>query len=125
MLGWYKKSYNNKQHAQTNTFPILIPSVTLPLCRFLVFPYTPILPPRLFPLPLPPGRKTNLMPSLLCLLFYDAFSDHTFLFLCVSMHLEAELSTQEERRAHKTEKCRRQQRSSSVLVTERDLRPAF
>ena len=52
------------------------------------------------------------MPSLLCLLFYDAFSDHAFLFLCVSMHLEAELSTQEERRAHETEKCRRQQRSS-------------
>ena len=48
------------QHAQTNTFPILNPSVTLPLCRFLVLPYTPILPPRLFPLPLPPGTKTNL-----------------------------------------------------------------
>ena len=36
------------------------------------------------------------MPSLLCLLFYDAFSDHAFLFLCVSMHLETDLSTQED-----------------------------
>ena len=33
------------------------------------------------------------LPSLLCLLFYSAFSDHAFLFLCVSMHL-----SQEERR---------------------------
>jgi len=45
------------QHAQTNTFPIPNPSVTLPLFRFLVFPYTPILPPRPFPLSLPPGRS--------------------------------------------------------------------
>jgi len=43
------------------------------------------------------------IPSLLYLLFYDAFSDHAFLFLCVSIHLEADLSTEEERRAHKTE----------------------
>ena len=43
------------------------------------------------------------MPSLLYLLFYDAFSDHAFLFLCVSMDLEVDLSTQEERRAHKSE----------------------
>ena len=35
-------------------------------------------------------------PSLLCLLFFDAFSDHACVFLCVSMHLEAELLTHEE-----------------------------
>ena len=28
-----------------------------------------------------------------CLLFFDAFSDHACVFLCVSMHLEAELLT--------------------------------
>ena len=39
------------------------------------------------------------MSSLLWLFFHDAFSDHAFLFLCVSMHLEADLSTQEARRA--------------------------
>ena len=27
---------------------------------------------------------------------YDSFSDHAFLFLCVSMHLEVDLPTQEE-----------------------------
>ena len=43
------------------------------------------------------------MPSILCLLFYDAFCDHASLFLCVSMHLETQLPTQEERRAHKAE----------------------
>ena len=37
------------------------------------------------------------------LLFFDAFSDHACVFLCVSIHLETDLSTQEERRAHKTE----------------------
>ena len=37
-----------------------------------------------------------MMPSLLCLLFSDAFSDHACVFLCVSMHLEAELLTHEE-----------------------------
>ena len=35
------------------------------------------------------------MPSLLCLLFHDASSDHAFLFLCVSMPLDTDLSTQE------------------------------
>ena len=43
------------------------------------------------------------MPSLLCLLFYDALSDHAFLFLFVSMYLEVDLPTQEERRARKAE----------------------
>jgi len=38
------------------------------------------------------------MPSLLCLIFYDAFSDHAFLFLCVSMHLETELYTRRKAR---------------------------
>ena len=37
-----------------------------------------------------------MMPSLLCLLFFDAFSDHACVFLCVSMYLEAELLTHEE-----------------------------
>jgi len=37
-----------------------------------------------------------MLPSLLCLLFSDAFSDHACIFLCVSMHLEAELLTHEE-----------------------------
>jgi len=45
----------------------------------------------------PEGRlPKQMMPSLLCLLFYDAFSDHACVFLCVSMHLEAELLTKEE-----------------------------
>jgi hypothetical protein len=37
-----------------------------------------------------------MMPSFLCLLFYDALSDHACVFLFVSMHLEAELPTQED-----------------------------
>ena len=37
-----------------------------------------------------------MMPSLLCLLFLDAFSDQACFFLCVSMHLEVELLTHEE-----------------------------
>ena len=36
------------------------------------------------------------MSCLLYLLFYDAFSDHACVFLCVSMHLEAELPTPQE-----------------------------
>jgi len=36
------------------------------------------------------------MPSLLYLLFYDAFSNHAFVFLCVSMHLETDLPTPQE-----------------------------
>ena len=36
------------------------------------------------------------MPSLLCLLFYDALSDHAFVILCVSMHLETDLPTPQE-----------------------------
>jgi len=39
------------------------------------------------------GVPKWMMPSLLCLLFYDAFSDHACGFLCASMHLEAELLT--------------------------------
>jgi len=42
------------------------------------------------------GVPKQMMPSLLSLLFNDAFSDHACVFLCVSMHLEAELLTQEE-----------------------------
>ena len=37
-----------------------------------------------------------MMPSLLCLLFFDAVSDHACVFLCVSMHLESELLTHQE-----------------------------
>jgi len=37
-----------------------------------------------------------MMPSLFCLLFFDAFSDHACVFLCVSMPLEAKLLTHEE-----------------------------
>ena len=37
-----------------------------------------------------------MMPSLLWLLFFDAFSDHACVFLCVSMHLEVKLLTHEE-----------------------------
>jgi len=39
-----------------------------------------------------------MMPSLLFLVFYGAFSDHAVVcvFLYVSMHLEVELLTQEE-----------------------------
>jgi len=37
-----------------------------------------------------------MMPSLIWWLFFDAFSDHACVFLCVSMHLEAELLTHEE-----------------------------
>jgi len=36
------------------------------------------------------------MPSLLYLLFYDAFSDHAFVFLFVSMYLETDLPTPQE-----------------------------
>jgi len=42
------------------------------------------------------GVPKRMMLSLLCLLFYGAFSDHACVFLCVSMYLEAELLTQEE-----------------------------
>jgi len=44
-------------------------------------------------------RRT--MPSLLCLLFYDALSHHAYVFLFVRMHLETELPTQEEILLHK------------------------
>jgi len=42
------------------------------------------------------GVQKLMMPSLLYLLFFDAFSDHACVFLCVSIHLEAELLTHEE-----------------------------
>jgi len=42
------------------------------------------------------GVQKQMIPSLLYLLFFDAFSDHACGFLCVSMHLEAELLTHEE-----------------------------
>jgi len=42
------------------------------------------------------GVQKLMMPSLLCLLFLNAFSDHASVFLCVSMHLEAALLTHEE-----------------------------
>ena len=56
------------------------------------------------------------MPSLLCLLFHDASFDHAFLFLCVSMHLATDLSTQEDN--HKN-----QQRTASPWV--RSVGPEF
>jgi len=37
-----------------------------------------------------------MMSSLLSLLFFDAFSEHACVFLCVIMHLETELLTHEE-----------------------------
>jgi len=36
------------------------------------------------------------MPTLLCLLFFDAFLDHACIFLFLSMHLATALLTQEE-----------------------------
>jgi len=42
------------------------------------------------------GGQRWKMPSLLCLLFYDALSHHAYVFLFVSVNLEAELPTQEE-----------------------------
>jgi len=36
------------------------------------------------------------LPSLLCLLFYDAFSHHIHVFLFVSVNPAAEMATQEE-----------------------------
>jgi len=42
------------------------------------------------------GVKKLMMSSLLYLLFFDAFSDHACVFLCVSMHLETDLLTHEE-----------------------------
>jgi len=40
--------------------------------------------------------KKLMIPSLLCLLFFDAFSDHACIFLCVSMHVKTELLTHEK-----------------------------
>jgi len=71
------------QHAQTNTFLILNPSVTLPLFRFVVFPYTPILPPRPFPLSLPPGRQTNLKCPPFSTYYFMTHSLTTHFFFCV------------------------------------------
>ena len=53
-------------------------------------------------------QTSNALPSLS--LFYDAFSDHAFLFLCVSMHLETDLSAQEDN--HKNH-----QRNASLWVS--------
>jgi len=36
------------------------------------------------------------MPSLLCLLFYDALSHHAYVFLLVRVKFEADVPTQEE-----------------------------
>jgi len=70
-------------HSPSLPFPILIPSVTLLLCRFLGFPYTPILPPRLFPLPLPPGRKTNLKCPPFSVYYFMTHPLTTHFFFCV------------------------------------------
>jgi len=51
------------------------------------------------------GVQQQTMPSLLCLLFYDALSHHACLFLFASIHLEAELPTHEE--MHRTKTCQR------------------
>jgi len=56
---------------------------------FCVFPRSMGCPPK-------GGVPKLMIPSILCLLFSDAFSDHACVFLCVSMHLEAELLTHEE-----------------------------
>jgi len=42
------------------------------------------------------GGQQLKMPCLLCLLFHDALSHHAYVFLLVSVNLEADLSTQEE-----------------------------
>jgi len=63
--------------AQTNTILILNPSSNpLYSCSSISPTYSPV------------RNVAKQMPSLLCLLFYDAFSGHAFLFLCVSMHLQ-------------------------------------
>jgi len=38
----------------------------------------------------------SLLPSLLCLLFYDVFSHHAYVFLFVGVNPAAEMATQEE-----------------------------
>jgi len=62
------------------------PARTMPFCLF----------PRSMGSPPEGGVPKRMMPSLLCLLFYDAFSDHACVFLCVSMQLEVELLTRKE-----------------------------
>ena len=47
------------------------------------------------------GGQQLKMPCLLCLLFYDALSHHAYVFLLVSVNLEADLPTQEEMPAQK------------------------
>jgi len=42
------------------------------------------------------GGQQLKMPCLLCLLFYDALSHNAYVFLLVSVNLEADLPTQEE-----------------------------
>jgi len=42
------------------------------------------------------GGQQLKMPCLLCLLFYDALSHHAYVFLVVSVNLEADLPTQGE-----------------------------
>jgi len=42
------------------------------------------------------GGQQLKMPCLLCLLFYDVLSHHAYVFLLVSVKLEADLPTQEE-----------------------------
>jgi len=42
------------------------------------------------------GGQQRKMPCLLCLLFYDALSHHAYVFLLVSVNLEADLPTQEK-----------------------------
>jgi len=42
------------------------------------------------------GVQKLMMTSLLYLLFFDAFSDHACVFLCVSMYLETDLLTHKE-----------------------------
>jgi len=42
------------------------------------------------------GVQRRTMPSLPCLLFYDALSHHAYVFLFAKMHFEAGLPTQKE-----------------------------
>jgi len=77
--------------AQTNTILILNPSSNPLYFRSLNFP-------NIFTCA--KSNQTNTLPTLF--VFYDAFSDHACVFLCVSMYLETELSTPRETPTQRT-----------------------
>jgi len=68
---------------QTNTILLHHPTPEIFL-QFSLFPFSGFLQHTV-------RKVVKQMPSLLCLLFYNAFSDHAFVFLCVSIHLQTEL----------------------------------